>query len=322
MKPDIIEQDGEKLLKIETPDWRAEMVLSLGANLTRLTHLPSGLDVLRFPPSMAEFREKPEIWGIPVLFPPNRVDAGRFAMNGRNYAFPVNDTDRGNHMHGFLSRHPWKLGPSAGNTVTAIFDHGPERDSFAYFPHECRFELSYEFAPNLVTQRIKVMNLGAEPMPFGLGFHTAFRLPFGPATPEALSQCNVKIAMERRSWEVSARILPTGASLPLPPDQDWPGAGVNPSGKAISLHAPAAPGRRAVLDSPADHARVVYTVDDAFGHWMLWNYGGDKAFFCPEPMTWMIDAPNLKLPPAVSGLRSLEPGGTTSLASSIGVTSH
>ena len=319
MRHRIIEQDGETLLKIETPDWRAELVLSLGANLTRLTHLASGLDILRFPPSMAELREKPEVWGIPALFPPNRIDAGRFAMDGRSYAFPVNDVERGNHMHGFLSRRPWELGTARESSVTALFRHGPERDSFAYFPHKFRFELSYEFAPNLVTQRAKVVNLGPEPMPFGLGFHTAFRLPFGPATPEALAQCNVKVAMERRSWEVSDRILPTGASLPLPPDQDWPGEGVNPSGKAISLHAPAAAGRSAILESPADRARVVYTVDDAFGHWMLWNHGGGKAFFCPEPMTWMVDAPNLKLPPAVTGLRSLGPGGGRTLVSSIGV---
>ena len=41
---------------------------------------------------------------------------------------------------------------------------------------------------------------------------------------------------------------------------------------------------------------------------MLWNQGGRKGFLCPEPMSWMIDAPNLTVPAEESGMFFLRPG--------------
>ena len=42
----------------------------------------------------------------------------------------------------------------------------------------------------------------------------------------------------------------------------------------------------------------------------MWNDGGDKGYFCPEPMTAMINAPNLALDDEVTGYRELKKGET------------
>ena len=50
---------------------------------------------------------------------------------------------------------------------------------------------------------------------------------------------------------------------------------------------------------------------------MIWNDHGDKGYFCPEPMTWIIDAPNQHIPVDESGYRELAPGESHTLTETI-----
>jgi aldose 1-epimerase len=68
------------------------------------------------------------------------------------------------------------------------------------------------------------------------------------------------------------------------------------------------PFRGAIATDIATGKKIFYEVDDNFKFWVLWNDGGEKGFFCPEPMTWMINAPNLPLSFAESGYLELAPG--------------
>ena len=54
--------------------------------------------------------------------------------------------------------------------------------------------------------------------------------------------------------------------------------------------------------------RVCYEVCDVMKYWIMWNDHGMKEFFCPETMSWNIDAPNLSGDPAVTGYTELAPG--------------
>ena len=48
--------------------------------------------------------------GIPVLFPfPNRIRAGGFTWNGRDYLLPKNDPSGANAIHGFACRSAWRV---------------------------------------------------------------------------------------------------------------------------------------------------------------------------------------------------------------------
>jgi aldose 1-epimerase len=54
--------------------------------------------------------------------------------------------------------------------------------------------------------------------------------------------------------------------------------------------------------------RVCYEVDETFKFFIMWNDRGTKDYFCPEPMSWMINAPNLNLPAEETGYIELAPG--------------
>ena len=47
--------------------------------------------------------------GFSILFPPNRYDGGRFQIGDTPYNFPINEPDRGNHLHGLCYDQPWEL---------------------------------------------------------------------------------------------------------------------------------------------------------------------------------------------------------------------
>lgn len=328
MPAEIVKCDWEELLRIETPVWRAELVLSVGANLWRLEHRPSGLEILYRPDTLAEFRQNPELYGLPVLFPPNRIADGRFMWAGREYRLPLNEPLRKNHLHGLLSRRRWQLADyrEEGDSVqvTASFQHTPETEGFGCLPHEFRFDLTYRFEPEAVTQVAAVENLSAAPLPLAVGFHTAFRLPFRVATPEARQACRVYLSTGIEYWDKDLeRHLPSGQRRPFPPDQAW-ATGVAPAGRAISLLCPietieryGRPWRGAILESPVENTRLIYEVDAAFKQWVLFNQAGEKDCFYPEPQTCLVNAFNLDLPAEVTGAQALAPGQTWNATSRI-----
>lgn len=301
--------DGETVLHLACAGWRGEVVLSRGANLWRLRHA-SGLELLRTPPSVEVFRDKTEMWGMPVLLLPNRLAGGRFSWNGRAYRLPINDSLGRHHIHGLVSRVPWRLASVGDDTVTLRFDHDGTAASYAWFPHAFTVDLTYRFRADEVVQEASVVNTGADAMPFGFGFHTAFRLPFGGGGAAEAERCRVRVTAGDWQWEMSPEdLIPTGRRLPFPAES-W-NDGILTETQPVFAHVPVASRdgfRGAVLESPADNVRITYEVDKQFRYWVLWNYGGGQNFFCPEPQTWMVDAPNQTCDPACSGMQALAPG--------------
>ena len=53
--------------------------------------------------------------------------------------------------------------------------------------------------------------------------------------------------------------------------------------------------------------KLCYEVAEDYKFWIIWNDRGFNGYFCPEPMTAMIDAPNLSLPADVTGYFEVKP---------------
>ena len=53
--------------------------------------------------------------------------------------------------------------------------------------------------------------------------------------------------------------------------------------------------------------KIAYEVSDEYKFWIIWNDKGFNGYFCPEPMTAMIDAPNLSMPAEMTGYREIKP---------------
>lgn len=290
--------NNKEVVKLEAGNWIAEVAVDCGANLYRLYHRPNQLELLRSPEDLNDLYEMPEFFGIPVLFLPNRIGGGKFSRNGVNYQFPVNEPSRGNHLHGPLLGKPWQLAETGDEYIgmTCECSATPE------YPHDFTLKMRYTFMPDEVVQDFTIYNHGDLPMPFGLGFHTAFRMP-----PDAVA----KISASRGYWEIDTSCWhPTGKLIPW--DDKLP---IYTDAAAVSCHCPMTtevyngnPLRGAVIEYPSSGCRVFYESDENYPQWCIFNGGGGNGYFCPEPMTWMIDAPNLNLPDEESGMLDIAPG--------------
>lgn len=297
-------------MKLETEVWLAGLEPSLGGNLVRLLHKPSGLEVLRSPESPDALRARPEVYGIPVLIPPNRIDHGSFTWNDRRCSLPLNEPARDNHIHGVALGRPWTLDSQSENSAIVSFTHEKGCETFKGFPFKFKLSLEYRFETARVLQTATVENLGKEAMPLGLGFHTSFRLP--------ASDARLWLSAGETRWEIEdGRKLPTGRLVSWDSGQTMHMPGGQPlDGYALSVQCPmrnaelaGCPFRGAVIESQALKTRIVYEVGPEYGQWCVWNDGGGKGFVCVEPMTCMTNAFNMALPSSESGLQSLESGG-------------
>lgn len=312
---------GEPFVVVETPRWKAEIILSVGSNMLSLIDRNTGFNILREPPSMEALKKQPEIYGLPVLIPPNCIYQGKFSWRGRDYSLPVNNRF-GNHIHGVVLHAPWEFLDSSeeeGRTVVrtrCIYDE--RNPMFAGFPHKMDVVLTYTFLPDRVLQKLSATNLSDSVMPFAAGFHASFRFPLGDRSPEAYRTSSVRVTVADYCWEFdkAVRGTPTGKKLP------WNGFDTFRMGKIInrapvSRQAPLVedtldgkPFLGAVLEFPVAGVRVVYEFDRKYNQTALWNWFGDEDFFCAEPMSWIADSPHLPLPESETGIYALEPGKT------------
>lgn len=280
----------------------ALLVPSLGGNLISLTN--RGEELLRRPPDAATLRERPGGWGVPVLMPPNRIAGGRFQFNGREYQLELTDREGPNHIHGFALRRPWRVGATetlTGATATLIFAAEDHPDVIAQFPHPFVLSVTYTLAGQTLHCSPTITNHGAEPMPFGLGFHPYF------LAPEA-NHPEIRFTAAKR-WETE-NWLPTGRFMPAlgPYDlstwqqlhavkrgEGYVAKGSDPDGWSRFELADRAAGRILTLRAAP-----------AYRHWVLFN--GFAGSVSPEPYTCMTNAFNLDLPREVSGMAVLGPG--------------
>ena len=82
---------GLRAVEFSKGDYTALVIPEIGANLVRLCHTGLGAEILRTPAAdeIETFRRRPQVFGMPLLFPPNRIADGRYEFDGRTYRFPI-----------------------------------------------------------------------------------------------------------------------------------------------------------------------------------------------------------------------------------------
>lgn len=305
---------GYESLVIQAGGYRAEVLVGRGFQVIRLHDESRRLEILRTPVSEAEYLATPFVFGVPVLVPPNRIDAGKFSAAGRSYCFPVNEPERNTHIHGMLHRMKWTVSrmevTGACATVCGTYVNSPGTEFFGMFPHEFKLDLTYELSSGGLKQTMQVRNMGAASMPYALGYHTTFAYPF---SGECSWKCKLAVG---REVELNERKLPTGKFLDGTPVTAMRSGAVFRNDKALSAHATIKS-----IDSTDEtltgvafedefgRRKIVYEVGPGFKYWMLYNGGGNSGFLCVEPQTWVINAPNLEHFETDTGLVVLAPGG-------------
>ena len=91
----------ESIYKISCGDYTAEINLSRGANCISLRNRKYGAVILREPDYSKEL-DNPYLYGMPILYPVNRISGGKFEFEGREYVFPINEFVSINQMENIL----------------------------------------------------------------------------------------------------------------------------------------------------------------------------------------------------------------------------
>ncbi len=272
-----------------------------------------GISALHEPSSFEELKVSPTSYGLPVLFPPNRIDGGTFTAGGRTYHFPINEPARGNSLHGFLHKRAWKVEEVTEDEEKAkavlVFSGDKTTDFYNVFPVTFEVRQTLELTKDGLTQWMAVTNTDEIPLPVGLGFHSAFNVGKGST---------IKVSVGERVL-MSERMLPEGTRPLSEEEEKLRLAGLDPMAWNMDDHYTAQPigdFHGAVITNP--DAVLTYEVDPFYQHWMIWNNKQNGRFVCIEPQNWRVNAPNLveKLKEE-SGMTLLDPMKTVEAFSSL-----
>lgn len=114
------------------------------------------------------------LWGdhAPVLFPIcGRLTDGYCTVNGERYAPEA---------HGFFQHSETAVTGESGTSLTLTLEDSPA--TRALYPFPFRLDMTYELEGRTLTVRGRVTNRGAAVLPFALGLHPGFSLPFAKGT--------------------------------------------------------------------------------------------------------------------------------------------
>lgn len=319
----MINFNGTPCVELTAGGYTALIAYEIGCNVIRLRDTVHSVEFFRFnAQNPAEtIINSPEVWGMPTLYFPNRLADGVLKTSDAVYHWPVNEKNHyNNHIHGFLHKRVHSVEEynsdenSAWLKTKYVFDSNDE--FYQYMPVDFTVEYTFTLNENGLTQNIKFTNNSEKVLPVSIGSHTAMAAPFVDGGKLADIRLHVPAMMR---CELNERCLPTENLLDL---SDWDKEYVdgtkvpvlqnldNDMYAAGKLQLDGKDFNGIIAEDKASGIKICYEVSDEYRFWIIWNDQGFNGYFCPEPMTAMINAPNLSLSPAVSGYREIIKGQT------------
>lgn len=287
--------NGLDVVRLAGDGYEAVIATGFGANCISFIHTATNTQLMRTPQSARQLCEGVNVYGLPLLFPPNRIQDGRYSFQGRDYRFPLNEPERGNHLHGTLSSTPF-CQTGAGDFEYRATAAAP----YLRFSHAFTIKRQYWLDAEGLRHVISVTNDSDCDMPVGIGIHAALSLIAGRSY-------TLHIAAVRQWLVDDVHLIPTGETLCESQTLSALRSGIlDPDDGMLSCLLECKPGMEIRLKSK--EGELVCVPDSAFRFVMLWNDGGGRGFVCPEPQSWLTNAPNLPLSPEESGLKALKPG--------------
>lgn len=274
---------------------------SMGGNAVRLRI--GRAELLRTPPTLSVWQKEACVYGTPLLLPPNRIADGQFTWHGRSYSLEINEPSRQNHIHGYLADAPFiiteRRNSESGDQLTLRYD---STSDVRYADQKLLFsiELTYLLDDEGLHQTICLQS-GSEPLPLGLGQHTALCAPFLPG--QSAEQVRLEI-LAQEEWQLEReRIHPTGKTEKTTLCLALQEGSLVPCAQALSALFTLKDDTIFLSDIQSG-AKVSYRLC-GYPFLMLWNQNGSRSFVCCEPQTWLVNAPHLLLPPEQSGFQPL-----------------
>ena len=141
-----------------------------------------------------------------ILFPfPNRLNDGKYSVNGKNYQFPINEKARNNALHGLGFNQNFKVKNIITQedfaSISCVYQSEGENEAYPFsFLFEIIFTINNE---NDFKVEMKFTNHSSHAIPVGLGWHPYFDL--GNETDE-----NWLLLPECMEVMVDDKMIPTG----------------------------------------------------------------------------------------------------------------
>lgn len=307
-----------RFIHLQSSAYTAVIDLERGANCVSLRHRPTDARLLRELPDPPTEPDNPFLYGMPILFPVNRISGGCFTFDGRTYTFPINEPATGCHLHGALNGMPFALTESGKGY--AICRYAAEAGAYLGFPHAFAVTAEYRLTDDGMLHTVTVSNRSAERMPCLLGFHTTFNaLPFPDSRPEDI---RVQVDIAEEYARDMRTYLPTGEKPPFDAlSAALADGSFCPIGQPISRHYRACPGGRMVLRDTRLGLTVIYAPDPGLVFRLIYN-GAADGFICLEPQTPLANSPNSPVPRDEAGFDWIAPGEGRTFRSTIGVSTN
>lgn len=311
---------GTPVAELRAGGYTAMIAYELGSNVIRLHDDKNGVEFFRFDPenNADVIRQSPEVWGLPSLYLPNRFADGVLRTSDGVYQLPVNEkAPYNNHIHGFLQKRAHTLVEHYADDNCAVvktkYRYDSEDEFFQYFPIQFLAEFTFTLSEMGLEHKVKFTNLSDKMMPISFATHTTINSPFVDGGKEEDIRLFVP-ALKR--CLLDSRCLPDGEPVMLDgTDLEYITGGRQAVLQNIDNEMYVIGTQKlgdqdfhgVIAEDLASGKKIAYEVSEEYGFFIIWNDKGFNGYFCPEPMTAMIDAPNLDLPQGVTGYREIKP---------------
>lgn len=230
--------------------------------------------------------DNPYLYGMPILFPVNRISGGGFEFEGREYRFPINEPNTGCHLHGKLHETEFKLVCKETDKIVCRYEATTERP-YLDFCHSFIVDIEYSLSGDGFTHTTCIKNTSDKNMPVMIGFHTTFNTLFASGKrDETFVFADISEEYERNM----KNYLPTGNIPKFDVASSSLASGTfNPFSEDISRHYKAACGGRMAIYDKANKLSMIYENDEKYSFRLIFNRGG---FICLEPQNCMADCAN------------------------------
>ena len=297
------------MISLHSETYSAKIMPEKGANCVSLRNSRHQAIILREAKNIDNV-DNPFLYGMPILYPANRIEGGRFKYAGRIYHYPVNELATNCHLHGMLHELPFEVEEQKEDYVKCVFQK-PYMD----FLHNFRIEISYYLSEMGLMQKTKIMNLSEMSMPNFLGFHTTFQIPFlngsSPENIQLMAEISDEIERSVRTYLPTGKILPEDSVTEMIRLGNW-----TPLEQRISRHYKAADSGRMELRDTKKRVTLVYENDQKFGWRLIYNGNADD-YICLEPMTCMVNCQNAPFDRNYAGFDSIAPHDSKEYTSKI-----
>lgn len=296
--------EKQEIIELKFYDYSAQINLSRGANCISFRNKKYNAKILREPDYSQEL-DNAYLYGMPILFPVNRILGGQFEFEGRTYQFPINEPATGCHLHGELHRTKFEVLEKSDNRLLCSY-RADEKKPYLNFPHAFEVKIEYEINEDGLKHRTEIINYSNSNMPVFLGYHTTFIARFvEKSQPE-----NIKVLAEiTEEYERDmGNYLPTGKKLAFDDISQSLNIGeFTPLFKPISRHYRSNKAGRMVIYDEGHDLSVVYENDEKYKFRLIYNGNADE-YICLEPNNCMANCQNSPFDREEAGFDYIEPG--------------